>query len=152
MGRWLAMVFVAIIFLSGCQTMESTEEKPDLFQRKGSYLGDASAVGSIVKELPSNEAFTGMELQTKEEPYGLTLKYKASLSKEMIVHNASYLFTLIRNVEWITFSQDGADVTVTRQDLEESSGVKFAEIETEDEVKQHIQKIYENRRVMEEMF
>ncbi len=40
------------------------------------YVGDASAVGKLVRLLPLHEYSNGIELQTKEEPYGVTVNYK----------------------------------------------------------------------------
>lgn len=40
------------------------------------YVGDASAVGKLVRLLPLHEYGNGMELQTKAEPYGITVNYK----------------------------------------------------------------------------
>ncbi|QAT43358.1 M56 family metallopeptidase [Aminipila luticellarii] len=40
------------------------------------YVGDPSAVGKLLGLLPLHEYTNGMELQTKEEPYGITVNYK----------------------------------------------------------------------------
>ncbi len=45
------------------------------------YVGDASAVGKLVRLLPLHEYSNGMELQTKEEPYGITVNYKIGRSE-----------------------------------------------------------------------
>ncbi|WP_312653375.1 M56 family metallopeptidase [Aminipila sp.] len=45
------------------------------------YVGDASAVGKLVRLLPLHEYSNGMELQTKVEPYGITANYKIGRSE-----------------------------------------------------------------------
>nr|WP_315024960.1 M56 family metallopeptidase [uncultured Aminipila sp.] len=45
------------------------------------YVGDASAVGKLVRLLPLHEYSNGMELQTKAEPYGITVNYKIGRSE-----------------------------------------------------------------------
>lgn len=44
------------------------------------YVGDASAVGKLARLLPLHEYGNGMELQTKTEPYGITVNYKIGRS------------------------------------------------------------------------
>lgn len=44
------------------------------------YVGNASAVGKLTGLLPLHEYGNGMELQTKEEPYGITINYKIGRS------------------------------------------------------------------------
>lgn len=45
------------------------------------YVGDASAVGKLARLLPLHEYGNGMELQTKSEPYGITVNYKIGRSE-----------------------------------------------------------------------
>jgi hypothetical protein len=54
-----------LLFLNGCNSNETNE---DLFEFKGSFVGDNNAIGSIVNQLPSDEYLNGFELKTKEEP------------------------------------------------------------------------------------
>ena len=60
--------------LSGCSL--NNDSKTDLFQYKNSSVGDNSAVGNIVKELAHNKELNQISLETKKEPYGITLEYK----------------------------------------------------------------------------
>lgn len=47
----------------------------EFYSLKTPYIGDASKVGRIVQKLPLNQYSNGMQLHTKEEPYGLTVAY-----------------------------------------------------------------------------
>lgn len=46
-----------------------------LLDFKTLYIGDHSKVGGIVRNLPLAQFGTGIELHTKEEPYGVTVNY-----------------------------------------------------------------------------
>lgn len=56
----------------------SKVETYDLIKYKGSYVGDNSSVGSIIKNLPANEYSAGFSLQTSKEPYEITVNYKTN--------------------------------------------------------------------------
>ncbi len=47
-----------------------------LSNAKVKYVGNISAVGKLVSLLPLSEYTNGMELKTKQVPYGLTINYK----------------------------------------------------------------------------
>lgn len=49
-----------------------------LLENKTPYIGAHIKVGQMIHNLPLAEYFTGMELQTKKEPYGLTINYDLS--------------------------------------------------------------------------
>ncbi len=59
----LLFIMVYLLLLNGCSPDINTD---DIFEFKGTYIGDASAVGSIIRQLPNAEEFTGMELVTKK--------------------------------------------------------------------------------------
>ncbi|WP_308162265.1 DUF4825 domain-containing protein [Bacillus sp. ISL-18] len=93
-----------MLLISGCSTNVSS--KQGIFQYKGSYVGDNSAVGNIVKSLPHSTELKQISLQTKKEPYGITLDYKeinsTMVEKEMkktAMYNSTFIFALIKNVE-----------------------------------------------------
>src|SRR5690606_41194630 len=94
--------------MNGCS--QSSDSEMDLFQYKGSYVGDNSAVGNIVNNLAHNEELIQIALETTTEPYGMILKYKDlnmeredKNLKEIVISNSTFIFTLIENVDWITF-------------------------------------------------
>lgn len=52
------------------------DQSPEaLLKLKMPYIGDHTRVGRILRYLPLTEYSTGLELHTKEEPYGLTVNY-----------------------------------------------------------------------------
>lgn len=55
-----------------------------LYDRKNEYIGDASADGKLLQELAVSSlgSFT-MELQTSEEPYGITLHFEETPENEL---------------------------------------------------------------------
>lgn len=107
----IAMLMATLLL--GC-SMEEKQPFESLLSYKESYVGDASAVGAIVRELPGSETFNGMALQTGEKPYGITLKYNILAgewedinSQNLMMYNAASLFALVHNVDNITFVLEG---------------------------------------------
>lgn len=97
----------------------SKVETYDLIKYKGTYVGDNSSVGNIIKNLPANEYSAGFNLQTSKEPYEITVNYKANENlgkenynkfwsdkkvEELLEKNAMVLLSLITNAEIIKFN------------------------------------------------
>lgn len=129
--------------LTGCSAIDHNNEK--VFELKCSYIGDASAVGKIVKYLPENELSEGMELRTTDKPYGMIVNYKDNdmnedSMKETALYNASYIFALFRNAEWAEFRFGEKSMTVTKEKLEEWYGAELYKYENEEDLQKLIQK------------
>ncbi|GEM02670.1 protein of unknown function [Halolactibacillus halophilus] len=100
------IVMVCLIALTACA---QTESDTSVFQYKGSYVGDNSAVGNISRMVTTLETVDRFKLQTKQEPYGIELYYESDepyafnvIDKE--IHQQSlYLYYLIDNVDYISF-------------------------------------------------
>ncbi|WP_062106903.1 DUF4825 domain-containing protein [Bacillus niameyensis] len=138
----LYSVLMAVI-LMGCSVRNHDNES--IFELKGSYIGDASAVGKIVGYLPKSELFEGMELKTTDKPYGMILNYKDTnmnedSMKETALYNASYIFTLFRNADWIEFRFGEKSMTVTKGKLEEWYRAELYKYENEEDLQKLIQK------------
>lgn len=137
------LLSTALFVMSACSPLLAAEE-PDLFEYEGAAVGNNSAVLNTLNRLPGAEHFTGFELETKQLPYGVTASYdweKATLSdKETAAHNATYLFTLIDNVEWVQFDFDtGADVEqyqLTREQLQAWYEVDLTEIDEQEKLEE----------------
>ncbi|BDB01992.1 DUF4825 domain-containing protein [Clostridium botulinum] len=99
----------------------SKVETYDLIKYKGTYVGDNSSVGSIIKNLPANEYSAGFSLQTTKEPYEITVNYKTNenlgeenynkfwsdkKANKLLEKNAVVLLSLIPNAEIIKFNVD----------------------------------------------
>ena len=147
-----------LLFFSACNPVSEADE-PDLFRYEGASVGNNSAVVNTVIHLPGTEHFTGIKLETKQQPYGIIVAYdwlESSLSeKETAVYNAAYLFTLIDNVDWVQFDFDtGPDIEqyrLTREQLEEWSGVELAGINEEDELKKLLESSFEEEKKLDEL-
>lgn len=103
MKRMLKLLSYSLLLISvasGCNTKTSEE---GLLQYKNTYIGDNSAVINIVNQSLESERFRGLELKTKEMPYGIILNYDWLDSeqnyKKTVIYNATYLFALIQNTE-----------------------------------------------------
>ncbi|MBU9673121.1 DUF4825 domain-containing protein [Planococcus sp. CP5-4] len=131
-------------------------EEPDLFEYEGAAVGNNSAVLNTFNRLPGAEHFTGFELETKQQPYGITASYdwqETALSdKETAAHNATYLFTLLDNVDWVRFDFDtGASVEqyrLTREQLQAWYGVDLAGIDEQEKLEELLaQYLDENQKI-----
>ncbi len=143
---------LAFLLLSGCDS----KKEMDIFHYKDSFVGDNSAVGNISNQLLGAEHLKDFELKTKEEPYGIILNYDWTESeqefKEAVISNATFLFTLIQNVDWITFNSDMLEYTITKETIQEWYGKELSEVQNEDELTELIQKNVENESKVRQFF
>ena len=153
MLKFLSLSLLVILIVSGCNT---NNEKEDIFKFKDSFVGDNSAIGNIVNQLQGAEHLKGFELETKEKPYGIILNYDWSESKQnykkTAVFNATFLFTLVQNAEWITFNFDTQEYKITKENLQNWYGVDFSELKNEDDLKALTQKHLENEDKVNQLF
>ncbi|SET51074.1 protein of unknown function [Salinibacillus kushneri] len=155
---FLLFSLLVMFFLSGCHS-NSNNTNVDLFQYKGSYVGDNSAVVNSVIHLEGAKHFSGLELKTKEEPYGIIVNYdwmESELNdKETAITNASYLFTLIQNVDWITFHFEMVDgmeeYKISREKLQAWYGIELKEIDNENKLKELIQESLEDDKKINQL-
>lgn len=138
-----------LLFLNGC------EVNKDIFQFKGSYVGDNSAVGNIVSQLPNSEYLKGFELKTKEEPYGIILNYKGidkTNYKETAIYNATMIFALVKNAKWVLFNFDDNKYKITKEELENWYGKTVSEYTNEKDLTKLTQKYLENENKVNQFF
>lgn len=133
-------ILLVLIVLSGCS--QNADSKADIFQYKNSYVGDNSAVGNIVSQLAYSKELKQISLHTNEQPYGITLEYndiKAKNAdkeiKETVIENATYLFALIHNVDWVTFKFPANEFNVTKTELQHWYNNQLDGIENEEDLK-----------------
>ncbi|MFV8830386.1 DUF4825 domain-containing protein [Alkalihalobacterium sp. APHAB7] len=142
MIKFLLFSLMVMLLLSGCHS-NATDTNGDIFQYKNSFVGDNNAVGNITNQLPAAEYLNGFELKTSEEPYGIILNYEGLISdqeyRETVIHNATFLFTLVQNVDWITFNSDLGEYTITKEQLQEWFDIELSEVQNEDELSELIQ-------------
>ena len=141
----------------GCNSQSNDK---DLFDYQGSYVGDSSAVGNILNRLPVIGYTKDFELQTNEEPYGIILNYDGSESeleqKESLIYTATYLFTMIRNVDWIKYNFDGQEYQVNKKELENWYGQDLSKdmstFKNEDELNALIDKHLSDKNKVNQLF
>ncbi|WP_066187995.1 MULTISPECIES: DUF4825 domain-containing protein [Gracilibacillus] len=138
-----AVLLCITFILSACQSLGKEQ---GIFQWNDSFVGDNNAISSIVFQLPNADSFESMELQTKEEPYEIILHYQEIMADNLeqeyqytAFYNATFLFTLVQNVEKVTFAFKDESYTLTRTELEKWYDTKLGDLNNEKEVKQLIE-------------
>jgi phage anti-repressor protein len=145
---------LVMLILSGCN-LNDTNINNGIFQFKDSFVGDNSAVGNITNQLPSAEQLKGFELKTNEEPYGIILNYDWIESeqeyKETVVYNATFLFALVQNVDWITFDSGNREYTIMKENLQKWYGKELSVVQSEDELKELLQEYLKDENKVNEL-
>lgn len=140
--RSLLLFLLILTFLSGCKSNE-VDANPDVYQYKDSMVGDNSAIGNIINQLPGSEGSIDFELKTKEEPYGIILNYHRKESeqafKEIVIYRATFLFALVQNVDWITFNFDTDAYTIAKEEIQAWYDKELSDISNKDELIEIIQ-------------
>lgn len=154
MKKFLAyfILIMLLISLTSCSLSKNTNK--DIFHYKNSYVGNNSAVGRIIKQLPNHNEFTKMSLQTQKKPYGMTIEYKnlPANTKNILINNATYLFALINNVEWIVFECADQKYTVKRQQLDEWYGKELSSYTNEKELEELIHTFLKDKNKVNQLF
>jgi len=137
-----------ILFVTGCNS-DATNANEDIFRFKDSFVGDNSAVGNIVNQLPGAEHLKGFELKTDAEPYGITLNYNGldseQVYQETVIYNATFLFALVQNVDWITFNSDKREFTITKENIQECYSKELRDVPNEPELRNLVNKCLEDK-------
>ncbi|WP_373599157.1 DUF4825 domain-containing protein [Paraclostridium bifermentans] len=145
MGKYiLPLVLVSLFFLVGCEsvndasifneieTMSEVNIK-ELSKYQNSCVGDNSAVGNILYNLPGVNYNQGFELKTIKEPYELVVSYDfnhintvdfRSLSEK----NAVVMFSLIDNLDIIHFSIDDKTFSYDRKVIDDCYELDFEKL------------------------
>lgn len=126
-------IFLTLVI--GCSRLP---EEFDWSDYKGTYVGNNSAVGSILNELPAHEYLENFSLKTNQPPYEMTIRYKNFQQTEVEIDreeesvvsaktalkgNAILLFALIENVDCIHFNlQNQEETSFNREELTEEFG------------------------------
>lgn len=151
--KFLSLSLVVILIVSGCNT---NNKKDDLFKYKDSFVGDNSAVGNIVNQLQGAEHLKGFELKTKQKPYGIILNYDWSDTeqnyKKTAIFNATFLFTLVQNLDWVNFNFANQEYKITKENLQNWYGEDLRKFNNEDDLKELTQKHLENEDKVNQLF
>ncbi|MEJ8553128.1 DUF4825 domain-containing protein [Tepidibacter sp. Z1-5] len=157
MKKIFILVFILILGFTLFTACKSNETKSTnkiqeiniekLIEYKDSYVGDNSAVGGILYNLPGNIYVKQFSLQTNTEPYGIKVDYglqeNSNLKEEdfdkywnsesvenIFLNNATTLFILVKNVDKVEFELDTPNkqsFTITRKELETFYGKDLRE-------------------------
>ncbi|MFD2045522.1 DUF4825 domain-containing protein [Ornithinibacillus salinisoli] len=148
MDKWIRIffyTFMVLLFMNGCNSTKGTE---DIFQYKGSFVGDNSAIANIVHQLPGGEHIEEIELNTSVEPFGIVLTYDWMESEkryiETAINNATFIFTLVQNAGWITFHFNDYEYKLGKVELQKWYGDELREYSSEDELKKQIETFLED--------
>ncbi|WP_404451810.1 DUF4825 domain-containing protein [Virgibacillus necropolis] len=157
MLKYIFFSLLLLLLITGCNSSSNVNE--DLFKFKDSYVGDNSVVENIVRQLPNGEYVEGFELETKEAPYGMILEYgdiEATMIddaiKETAIYNATFIFALVKNAEWITFEFGKQTHTVTKKKLQGWYGKELSEFTNEDNLRNLIEEYLENENKVNQFF
>lgn len=161
MIRYLLFSLLILFLLNGCSSNEFNENE-DIFQFKNSYVGDAGAVGNITRRLPkpNGEQLSGLELETKKEPYGIILNYNTTEKsedvetnyKELALYNATFILSLVKNADWVTFNFIKQEFKVSREELQKFYEKDVREFNNEEELSMFIQKNLEQENRVIQFF
>ena len=111
----VAICFVAtFLFLRNAKTENVTMDSLDqlIYSYQNTYVGDNSSVGGILYLLPLSDNVASFSLQTKSEPYAITVQYKGidnvdeSEVTQSIAYNATTIFALVTNSDEVIFETD----------------------------------------------
>lgn len=148
-----------LLAITGCSTSDDTSE--DIFQYKDSLVGDNSAVGAIISQLPFEKYYQEFALKTKEEPYGILLKYDINAEspalndenmKELALCNSAYLFTLVKNVEWVQYDFGNQKLKVNKKELQKWYGKELSSIPSEKDLKKLLQERLSDKNEITQYF
>lgn len=130
-------------FMFSIETVESLQvsfSTSDLWASRTQYLGNNSAVSRIINQLqiPINLKYKGFALQTKDEPYGLTINFSEldsmdSSRDSLLEMDAYILFSLIENLEEIHMSVDDEEIlSFSRQAANDQLGIDLYQASREE--------------------
>ncbi len=161
--RGKAFYFIFTLFLllvlTGCNNAADSGE--DVFQYKDSLVGDNSAVGAIITQLPFKEYYQEFALETKEEPYGIILKYDIDAEspelndenmKELALCNSTYLLALVKNAEWVQYDFGKQNLKVNKTELQKWYGKELSSITNEKELKELLQEYLSDKNEITQYF
>ena len=160
-SRLLIFLFVLLLTLAGCDSNSRSagSEDKDIFQYKDSYVGDNSAIGSILGMLPQSARLKQFSLSTAEKPYRITVQYNEAASpmseseiRETVIFNATFLFALVRNVDQVHLDLEGQSYLITREQLQSWYGKELDQFENERDLRNLTQEFIPDKGKVDQLF
>ncbi|RJG26558.1 DUF4825 domain-containing protein [Paenibacillus thiaminolyticus] len=160
-SRLLIFLFVLLLTLAGCDSNSRSAGAvdKDIFQYKNSYIGDNSAIGSILGILPQSDRLKQFSLSTAEKPYRITLQYNEAASpmseseiRETVIFNATFLFALVQNVDQVHLELEGQSYLITREQLQSWYGKELDQFENEQDLRNLTQEFIPDKDKVDQLF
>lgn len=118
-------------------TLDTKTVSSEIFNLKGTYIGDNSSVGKIISYSMDGQSFNGFQLYTSNEPFGLRIFMENTMDEpindyDLLISTASYLFTLVRNIEFVEFEYKNNVYTIEKDVFELTFGLDYFSIKDEE--------------------
>lgn len=176
---WVSILAVIVVACVAMGLISSPKPEPapketkgasmeKLWENRTEFIGDNSAVGTILSELsfPENMQYKSFELKTKKQPYQIIIHFDIAddalitadydhgqpetglnIDSALLEENARVMFSLIGNVEKITFSVNGKDGgTLTNHYMRNNYDELFAKTGTYEGFQSVLDEIFYNRK------
>ncbi len=163
----IGMIVLMIALVAGCltdakeETYEATEESAEtlaetLYGLKNSYIGDAVTNGKILGELFEElgiEGFNGMELQTRMEPYWISISFDQQPSDNKMWQASAMFLALVENaneVRWSYYDEYDSMYTcyVTTESVNQwMEGINIKEYASSEEKLAELWKMLDEKRI-----
>ncbi|UOQ83333.1 DUF4825 domain-containing protein [Gracilibacillus salinarum] len=159
--KYLLIFLLTALLFTGCSSNNEVQSQSNIFTYNNSVIGDNSAVIAIINHLQHNKEFKEISLQTKEEPYGMTITYNELEAtelekeyKETAIYNATFLFALIENAEWVTFKfgDENDEYKLSKEDLQTAFDKPLSDFTNEEEVTTFVQKQLKDENKINQLF
>ena len=113
------MIVFMLVLLAGCFDSGNEKDTYDLLMEyKGSYIGDAAAIGNILSLLELE--YNGFYLKTDEEPYCLVINTTDDVLKneKALKICTAVVFVLISNSDNITYNSANHSLSFHRSEID----------------------------------
>lgn len=99
------IILLFLVFFTTSKKYEYKLSNIDLLKKyQDTYIGDNSKVIAILDMLPFSNHRGKVELQTKQEPYELTINYNMEGNENILEYNSIALFSTINNLSKINYN------------------------------------------------
>jgi len=118
--RNIILLLMLALMLTACKKENEKAAASDISQYKTDYIGDAPSVVNIVSGLdyPKGYYYDSIEIQSQEEPYGLTVLLRKDEDaedidfQESLEKNADITLNMIGNLGILNYRVLGSDEVV----------------------------------------
>lgn len=125
---------IFIPYIKDENSLHRTANNPtqsDIFKYKGTYIGSGGTVSQIVNYVLEGVNYNGIQLKTDKQPFGVIIPLNENLSDALLQKTALYLFTLIRNIDFVEFKINDATVKIEMDDFVQMYNLQFETIKDE---------------------